>query len=256
MGSSPTAGSMPGAAERGGSCSFQHDQVEPAAAAMQRYARFPGARVGLFPGNETTNGRDGSAGPWVCARRNRCVPRADPERSHPARPPRADERCARPSAACPLSSEEGGCRHWPLSLQEGGRHGDAHVRTRGGIPERPKGSDCKSDGTAFTGSNPVPPTTFRAPVVSPPPPAPAPRQPPGSTGSHRGRRSMLPVRATRAGPSGRSSVVERQPSKLNAWVRFPSPAPCCGGRRPGAGAMRSRQRSVRLPHAGAAVAQW
>ncbi len=27
----------------------------------------------------------------------------------------------------------------------------------GGIPERSKGSDCKSDGYAFTGSNPVPP---------------------------------------------------------------------------------------------------
>ena len=37
------------------------------------------------------------------------------------------------------------------------------MRTRasgiGGFPERSKGSDCKSDGTAFTGSNPVPPTT-------------------------------------------------------------------------------------------------
>lgn len=28
----------------------------------------------------------------------------------------------------------------------------------GGFPERSKGSDCKSDGIAFTGSNPVPPT--------------------------------------------------------------------------------------------------
>ncbi len=28
----------------------------------------------------------------------------------------------------------------------------------GGFPERSKGSDCKSDGNAFTGSNPVPPT--------------------------------------------------------------------------------------------------
>lgn len=27
----------------------------------------------------------------------------------------------------------------------------------GGFPERSKGSDCKSDGSAFTGSNPVPP---------------------------------------------------------------------------------------------------
>ena len=30
----------------------------------------------------------------------------------------------------------------------------------GGFPERSKGSDCKSDGTAFTGSNPVPPSWF------------------------------------------------------------------------------------------------
>jgi hypothetical protein len=33
------------------------------------------------------------------------------------------------------------------------------ARAHGGIPEWPKGSDCKSDGSAFTGSNPVPPTT-------------------------------------------------------------------------------------------------
>ena len=32
----------------------------------------------------------------------------------------------------------------------------------GGIPERSKGSDCKSDGHAFTGSNPVPPTKIPA----------------------------------------------------------------------------------------------
>ena len=33
----------------------------------------------------------------------------------------------------------------------------------GGIPERPKGSDCKSDGHAFAGSNPAPPTTSQLP---------------------------------------------------------------------------------------------
>ena len=33
----------------------------------------------------------------------------------------------------------------------------------GGIPERSKGSDCKSDGYAFTGSNPVPPTLIMSP---------------------------------------------------------------------------------------------
>ncbi len=30
----------------------------------------------------------------------------------------------------------------------------------GGVPERSKGTDCKSVGTAFEGSNPSPSTTF------------------------------------------------------------------------------------------------
>lgn len=30
----------------------------------------------------------------------------------------------------------------------------------GGVPERSKGSDCKSDGSAFEGSNPSPSTNF------------------------------------------------------------------------------------------------
>lgn len=29
------------------------------------------------------------------------------------------------------------------------------LRSCGGVPKWPKGSDCKSDGNAFTGSNPV-----------------------------------------------------------------------------------------------------
>ncbi len=32
----------------------------------------------------------------------------------------------------------------------------------GGVPEWPKGSDCKSDGSAFGGSNPPPSTNFMA----------------------------------------------------------------------------------------------
>ena len=56
----------------------------------------------------------------------------------------------------------------------------------GGVPERSKGSDCKSDGSAFAGSNPAP-TKYVA-------------------------------------FCGRSSMVEPQPSKLMVWVRFPSPA--------------------------------
>ena len=33
-----------------------------------------------------------------------------------------------------------------------------HLAPSGGIPEWPKGTDCKSVGTAFEGSNPSPPT--------------------------------------------------------------------------------------------------
>ena len=33
----------------------------------------------------------------------------------------------------------------------------------GGVPERSKGSDCKSDGSAFEGSNPSPSTKIRRP---------------------------------------------------------------------------------------------
>ena len=32
------------------------------------------------------------------------------------------------------------------------------VEGRGGVPEWPKGPDCKSDGSAFVGSNPTPST--------------------------------------------------------------------------------------------------
>ena len=54
-----------------------------------------------------------------------------------------------------------------LVRKESGRLVGWQVRSvhgSGGFPERSKGSDCKSDGTAFTGSNPVPPTY---PVTSP-----------------------------------------------------------------------------------------
>ena len=38
---------------------------------------------------------------------------------------------------------------------------EARKRIFGGVPERPKGSDCKSDGSAFGGSNP-PPSTIKS----------------------------------------------------------------------------------------------
>ena len=37
---------------------------------------------------------------------------------------------------------------------------NTQLRSRGGVPEWLKGSDCKSDGSAFGGSNPPPSTIF------------------------------------------------------------------------------------------------
>jgi hypothetical protein len=39
-------------------------------------------------------------------------------------------------------------------------------KSRGGIPEWPKGSDCKSDGSAFEGSNPSPSTIILKMVIA------------------------------------------------------------------------------------------
>ena len=71
----------------------------------------------------------------------------------------------------------------------------------GGVPERSKGADCKSAGSAFGGSNPPPSTTIAA----------------GGGG-----------RVGIWGEICAAGVVQRlepQPSKLMMWVRFPSPAP-------------------------------
>ena len=71
----------------------------------------------------------------------------------------------------------------------------------GGVPEWPKGPDCKSDGSAFVGSNPTPSTTC-------------------GIGGPGGR-----PQGVRGCSRGYSSVVEPQPSKLMARVQFPLPAP-------------------------------
>ena len=71
----------------------------------------------------------------------------------------------------------------------------------GGVPERSKGSDCKSDGSAFEGSNPSPSTRDS-------------RRKAGSTSCREW-----------AERGGCSSMVEQKPSKLTTRVRFPSPAP-------------------------------
>ena len=84
----------------------------------------------------------------------------------------------------------------------------------GGVPERSKGSDCKSDGSAFVGSNPTPSTT--SPMSS------------WARGSDPSGRFAIVVSTVRALRGGYSSVAEPQPSKLMARVRFPLPAPTSG----------------------------
>jgi hypothetical protein len=78
----------------------------------------------------------------------------------------------------------------------------------GGVPERSKGSDCKSDGAAFVGSNPTPSTMC-------------------SVQTEVGRTTRA-SRESGAMRGGYSSVAEPQPSKLMARVRFPLPAPSSG----------------------------
>ncbi len=108
-------------------------------------------------------------------------------------------------------------------------------RKHGGIPERPKGSDCKSDGNAFAGSNPALPTIPVLPALV-------------FTGKNK--------------TCGCGSMVERQPSKLNAWVRFPSPAPPSSAVFQPNGSPSLKQRSQAMARSwvgvrvAAAVAQW
>ncbi len=78
----------------------------------------------------------------------------------------------------------------------------------GGVPEWPKGSDCKSDGSAFGGSNPPPSTKLY-----------------GEHEDYRLEGAVLVLVFC----CGCSSTVEPQPSKLMVWVRFPSPAPFIRG---------------------------
>src|SRR6476646_5914857 len=90
----------------------------------------------------------------------------------------------------------------------------------GGVPERSKGADCKSAGSAFEGSNPSPSTSeeFRGQKT------------------RRQNAMWAWVRAERFFSGWRhlnsqflnrgcSSMVEQKPYKLMTRVRFPSPAP-------------------------------
>ena len=122
-------------------------------------------------------------------------------------------------------------------------HGSWVQGCTGGFPERSKGSDCKSDGIAFAGSNPAPPIESRAQAC-------AEHLLKQIGGGHnlpgensykavikrlgtgeQSKRSQWSIRFVdhvrfnvRFYLCGCSSMVEPQPSKLKTRVRFPSPA--------------------------------
>ena len=102
----------------------------------------------------------------------------------------------------------------------------------GGVPEWPKGADCKSAGSTFGGSNPPPSTKLKGQGARDE------GQGVGflfragesldlaGTALITGLRRLATCHSDLAtGTCGCSSMVELQPSKLNMWVRFPSPAP-------------------------------
>ena len=81
-------------------------------------------------------------------------------------------------------------------------------RQYGEVPEWLKGTDCKSVGSAYVGSNPTLSTTAGP-----------------EAGTSRETHSLFAKRHGKTVRRGCSSMVEQQPSKLNTRVRFPSPAP-------------------------------
>jgi hypothetical protein len=99
-----------------------------------------------------------------------------------------------------------------VDTPEGRRQNSASLL--GGVPERSKGSDCKSDGSAFVGSNPTPSTTRSLSSRA--------------SGSDPYGRFAIVASTSLALRGGYSSVAEPQPSKLMARVRFPLPAPTSG----------------------------
>ena len=92
----------------------------------------------------------------------------------------------------------------------------------GGVPERPKGSDCKSDGVAFVGSNPTPSTRQNGPrsrcTFS------------SQTARDKHAAAVAYINEFKGNEwhGGYGSMVEPQPSKLMVRVRFPLPAPSRG----------------------------
>src|SRR3990172_8434047 len=97
----------------------------------------------------------------------------------------------------------------PLAFQTIGtrrrRRGKGADPRYGGVPEWLKGTDCKSVGFAYAGSNPAPSTSQ------------------GPEGNIQ-KSGFLPPDLWPL-TCGCSSMVEQQPSKLMTRVRFPSPAP-------------------------------
>src|SRR6266702_3229753 len=87
----------------------------------------------------------------------------------------------------------------------------------GGVPERSKGADCKSAGSAFEGSNPSPSTSQKTGVR---------RLEWSDEGLvHADQGFLNDVFRLLFLNRGCSSMVEQKPSKLMTRVRFPSPAP-------------------------------
>src|SRR5262245_51172357 len=109
-------------------------------------------------------------------------------------------------------------------VDKGQWRGQNRASSLGGVPERPKGSDCKSDGVAFVGSNPTPSTRQSGPR-------------PGGTFSRAAARNRHAAAVAYINEfegnewhGGYGSMVEPQPSKLMVRVRFPLPAPSRSGR--------------------------
>jgi hypothetical protein len=88
----------------------------------------------------------------------------------------------------------------------------------GELPKRSNGSDCKSDGYAFAGSNPaLPNEESRGSRVE--------SQEPDNLSTTVSAFAGSRLSTLRSRPAGGcSSMVEQQPSKLMTRVRFPSPA--------------------------------
>ena len=91
------------------------------------------------------------------------------------------------------------------ALQAGGHRFEPYWSHHfGGVPEWPKGADCKSVSYAFSGSNPLSSTKKTLDNI---------------------RKDDIIVLFLIKIPCGCSSVVEPRPSKPVARVRSPSPAP-------------------------------